>query len=37
MPGWFGEMLNAAAATEQFRNNYAEEKRPKDRKMEVPQ
>lgn len=37
MPGWFGEMLNAIAATKEFRNNYAEEKKPKNQKMEGAQ
>lgn len=30
-------MVNAIAATKKFRNNYAEEKRPTDQKMEGPQ
>lgn len=32
VPRWF-----AIAATKEFRNSYAKEKRPKDQKMEGPQ
>lgn len=37
VPRWFGEKPNAIAATKEFRNSYAQEKRPKDQKMEGPQ